>query len=75
MPVVQQLLSMALTGVPHPPKFLGYRLDGSIELLNSDDPILDETLSETSEDETMPEVYEIAGSGLEGTANLLLNLC
>ena len=23
----------------------------------------------------MPEVFEIAGSGLEGTANLLLKLC
>ena len=47
-------------------------LDGHTELLDSDHPILDETLSE---DETMPKVYEIAGRGLEGAANLLLKLC
>ena len=49
-------------------------LDDRIELLDSDHPILDETLSETPVDETMPEVFEITGSGLEGAANLLLKL-
>ena len=44
-------------------------------LLDSDHPILDETLSETLEDETTREIHEIAGSRLEGTANLLLKLC
>ena len=31
--------------------------------------------SETCEDETLPEIQEIAGSGLESAANLLLKLC
>ena len=49
--------------------------DGRTELLDSDDLPLDETLSETSQEETMPEIFEIAGSGLNGAANLLLKLC
>ena len=48
--------------------------DGRIELLDSDDPIFEETLSETSEDETMPEVYEITDGVFEEAANLMLTL-
>ena len=49
--------------------------DGRIELLDSDDPIFEETLSETSEDETMPEVYVITDGCFEEAANLMLTLC
>ena len=43
-------------------------LDARMELLDSDDPMLDETLSKTSEDETSPEIHEIAGSGFGESA-------
>ena len=49
-------------GCPTSTKIPCVCLDGRIELLDSDHPILDEALSETSEGETMPEIYEIAGS-------------
>ena len=46
-----------------------------MEVLDSDDPIFDKTLSKTSEDETMPEEKENTDRGFEDAANLMLTLC
>ena len=46
-----------------------------MEVLDSDDPIFDKTLSETSEDKTMPEEKEETDRGFEDAANLMLTLC
>ena len=46
-----------------------------MEVLDSGDPTIDKTLSETSEDETMPEEKENTDRGFEDAANLMLTLC